>query len=149
MVPGRMQDGAGRRRTAASLLFVAVLLHNLEEGVTYAATRSEATRLAQVIWPTVQLPTAVVFQAALLVLTAALGVALAWGATTRRDRDAWFILKLIASVLVVNVMVPHVPAAIVLGRYAPGVMTAVLINLPVSLWILAQRPAPPPDRARA
>ncbi|MGZ9100026.1 MAG: HXXEE domain-containing protein [Brevundimonas sp.] len=146
MVPGRVQDGAGRRRTAATLLFLAMLLHNLEEGVTYAATRSEATRLVQGIWPTAQLPTPVVFQAALLALTAAVGVTLAWAATTRRDRDAWFILKLIASLLLVNVMVPHVPAAILLGGYAPGVMTAVLINLPVSLWILAQRP---PDRARA
>jgi hypothetical protein len=33
--------------------------------------------------------------------------------------------------MLANVVVPHVPAAIVFHGYAPGVVTAVLINLPV------------------
>jgi len=35
-----------------------------------------------------------------------------------------------------NVFIPHVPAAVALGGYAPGVATAVLINLPFSIYFL-------------
>src|ERR1022692_3728565 len=33
--------------------------------------------------------------------------------------------------MLVNVFVPHIPAAVVFRGYAPGVVTAVLLNLPV------------------
>jgi hypothetical protein len=36
----------------------------------------------------------------------------------------------------VNVFVPHLPAAWVLGGYAPGVVTAVAIQLPFSVFFL-------------
>lgn len=38
--------------------------------------------------------------------------------------------------MLVNVVVPHVPAALFAGGYAPGVVTAVLVSLPVSLLYL-------------
>jgi len=37
--------------------------------------------------------------------------------------------------VLVNVVVPHVPVAIVFRGYAPGVVTAVLINLPLMSWL--------------
>jgi Protein of unknown function with HXXEE motif len=37
--------------------------------------------------------------------------------------------------MLVNVVVPHVPVAIVFRGYAPGVVTAVLINLPLMAWL--------------
>jgi len=37
--------------------------------------------------------------------------------------------------MLVNVFVPHVPAAILFRGYAPGVGTAVFINLPLASWL--------------
>ena len=37
--------------------------------------------------------------------------------------------------MLVNVVVPHIPAAIIFRGYAPGVVTAVLINLPVLTFL--------------
>ena len=37
--------------------------------------------------------------------------------------------------MLVNVFVPHVPATLVFHSYTPGVVTAVLINLPLMTWL--------------
>ena len=124
------------------LLFLAVLVHNAEEGVAYPFSRPDAMQLAQLTWPAVQFPTVIEFQIALVLLTAAVGAVLVWAASTRREPQAWLALKLLAAIFLANVIVPHVPAAILLGGYAPGVITAVAINLPLSLWILKHRREP-------
>lgn len=134
-----------QRRTAAGLLFAAVLLHNSEEAATYAWTRAEATALIRRVWPAAELPAPLELQVAALVLTVAVGGLLFWAARTPRERAGWFAVKATAAVFLANVLVPHVPAAIALGGYAPGVITAVAVNLPLCLWILARggpRPAP-------
>ena len=41
-------------------------------------------------------------------------------------------LGVLAVAMVVNVVVPHVPAAVLTGGYVPGVVSAVLVNLPVA-----------------
>jgi hypothetical protein len=124
------------------LLFLAALVHNAEEGVGYPFSRPEAMQLAQSTWPAAQFPTVIEFQMALVIFTAAVGAVLAWAANTRREPQGWLALKLLAWVFLANVIVPHVPAAILLGGYAPGVITAVAINLPLSLWILQHRREP-------
>ena len=135
------------RRTASWLLFLAVLAHNAEEGLTYPAARGEATQLLRRIWPQIELPAPILAQAALVLVTAAVGAWLAWAARTHRDRAGWLALKLVAAVLLVNVLAPHVPAAILLGGYAPGVATALAVNLPLGLWVLARRREPAVARA--
>jgi hypothetical protein len=40
--------------------------------------------------------------------------------------------------MLVNVFVPHIPATIIFWRYTPGVVTAVLINLPVMSFLAVQ-----------
>ncbi len=37
-----------------------------------------------------------------------------------------------------NVFIPHVPAAILLGGYAPGIVTAVLLNFPIAGYVLSR-----------
>ena len=69
-------------------------------------------------------------------MTIAVCALLSWAATTQRDGAGWLVVRITALILLANVMVPHVPAAIALGGYAPGVVTAVALNLPLSLWIL-------------
>ncbi len=52
----------------------------------------------------------------------------------RPSRVKSYLAVVLAGVLLLNVFLPHVPAAVVLGGYAPGVATAVLLNLPFSVY---------------
>jgi len=113
-----------------------VLLHNLEEGVSYPATRPAATQLVHRIWPVIELPAPGAFQTALTILTVVVGALLFWAAATRREQAGWLAVRVTAAVLLMNVVVPHIPAAIALRGYAPGLLTAVALNLPLGLWIL-------------
>ena len=78
-----------------------------------------------------------------LLLTVGVGGLLAWAASTHREAPARLAQRVVAAVILVNVIVPHVPAAIVLGGYAPGVITAVAINLPLAIWMLRNAREPP------
>ena len=40
--------------------------------------------------------------------------------------------------MLVNVLVPHIPATLVFPEYTPGVVTAVLLNLPIMGILLFQ-----------
>ena len=40
--------------------------------------------------------------------------------------------------MVLNVFIPHVAATIALKRYAPGTITAILLNAPIGIYILLQ-----------
>jgi hypothetical protein len=54
----------------------------------------------------------------------------------RRSRR-WLVLAAGLWVLaLLNVIVPHVAATLVLGRYAPGVATAVAIDLPLTVYLI-------------
>jgi len=128
---------ANRRRWACLLLFIAVCLHNLEEALTFPIFRPKAAQLVGSFAPGVALPSAGAFQTALLLLTGAVAGLLLWAAMTRGDGRAWIAIQAVAVVLLVNIVLPHVPAAIALGGYAPGVATAVAVNLPVGLLVLA------------
>ena len=138
---GQLMDArtwmASKRRRASILLSGALCLHNLEEAVSYPIARPRVSNLAAGVWPQLQLPMADAFRWALLILTIAVLALLLWAATTRNEGAAWLVIKVVAFVLLANVLVPHVPAAILLGGYAPGVVTAVALNLPVGVWVLA------------
>ena len=136
------------RRTASWLLFAAVLLHNGEEALTYAAARPGTALLLERVGFAPEPPQPAMFQAALLVVTLGVAAVLAWTAGARNDRAGWLVLKATAAVFLANVAVPHVPAAIALGGYAPGVATAVAINLPLTLWILLRSGPRPSAQAR-
>ena len=43
-----------------------------------------------------------------------------------------------AVAMLVNVLLPHIPATLVFGEYTPGVVTAVLMNLPIMSILLFQ-----------
>lgn len=132
------------RRLAAGLLFAALAVHNLEEGLAYPVMRSEVARLAGHLWPALVPPQPAAFQEALGGLTLAMAGLLAWSAVTRDERAGWLVVRLTAAVLLVNVLAPHLPAAILLGGYAPGVATSLVFNLPLSIWILRRGRPPSP-----
>ena len=58
--------------------------------------------------------------------------------SSRKGEGSFWAYLLFGSIvaMLVNVFVPHVPAAILFRGYAPGVVTAVFINLPLMSWLV-------------
>jgi hypothetical protein len=112
---------------------IAVTLHNAEEAIWMP--RWSAGHAAQL---PVHPPGAAEIIAALVVFTAA-AFAVTYLSARRGPESIWAYLTFGYIVaMLANVFVPHVPAAIVFRGYAPGLVTAVLINLPV-MGILVNR----------
>jgi hypothetical protein len=114
-------------------LFAAFLLHNIEEGATIRAYLPRSRTLAHQIYGVADVAVRVTpasFQLALVAVSAA-------GLVTVLLGRRWpFLPIVLAAVMLVNVVLPHVPAAVALGGYSPGLVTAVLVNLPYSVWFL-------------
>jgi len=109
---------------------IAVTLHNAEEAIWMHGWA--ANHLEDVVG---RPPGATEIRAALVVLTVAAFVA-TYLSVRRGPESIWAYLTfgyIIA--MLANVFVPHVPAAIVVRGYAPGVVTAVLLNLPLMSYV--------------
>ena len=136
----------GRRRIAGLALIAALALHNLEEGLAYALLRGQVESILDAYGVSWWRPQPAVFALALTFLTLAVGGLAAWAATGVSGSSKIFALKATAVILLLNVPVPHLTAAWAAGGYAPGAITAVLVNLPVSIWVLwALRRLPQPE----
>jgi hypothetical protein len=132
-----MRRMGSTRPIIAAALFAALLLHNAEEALAYAHTRPAAEALIGRA-----LPSPDAFRAALAGVSIAGGALLCWAAVGRDTPGRRRVLRLVAAVLFVNVFVPHVPAALLLGGYAPGVATALFINLPLSAFVWRRTAGP-------
>jgi hypothetical protein len=112
----------------------AVLVHNVEEALTMA--RYAPSVLALVAGPTRWLIPILDYMYVVLAVVTAIPIALALLARGRAS-SSWgtYGLLLVAAVVLVNV-VWHLVAAATLGGYAPGLLTAVAVNLPVMVAAL-------------
>jgi len=109
---------------------VAVALHNAEEAIWLPVW--DARHAAEL---PIRPPGAVEFRVVLVVLTLA-AFAVTYLSSRRGPESIWAYLTFGSIVtMLANVVVPHVPAAILFRGYAPGVVTAVLINLPLTSWL--------------
>ena len=125
-------------RTLQWLVAAFALLHNLEEALTipvYAPTVRQ--RLSGLV------PTSMVAAHDLSWLYVALGLATVAPAavvlvatTGQPGRAKAWAVAFVQSLFLVNAFVPHIPGALVLGGYAPGLATAVLVNVPYSIYFL-------------
>ncbi len=117
-------------RTLQWLFPIAVLVHNSEEALTmpqWIAAHSERLPLH---------PGAGVIRAGLLLLTLAAFTVTALSTTKgRQSRWAYLLFGSIVTMLL-NVLVPHIPAALYFRAYTPGVLTAIVILLPVMSLLL-------------
>jgi hypothetical protein len=116
-------------------VFSVVLLHNVEEALTMGRFLDSSQILEQALGfaPSRLL---VPFLIAVTVVTAAIFALVL--AATRAPAGHWTRswVRIVAWVMVINVLAPHVPAAVVHGGYAPGVLTSVLLVQPVGLLYL-------------
>ncbi len=121
-------------RRCGPWLLGALCLHNLEEALTYGHYRERSGALVcELASHCAELPSAPVFIGMLIGVTALTGAVVIWivrGSSTQAKRLAIYAF---AGLLLLNVFLPHVPAAYLLGGYAPGVLSAVLINAPIAI----------------
>jgi hypothetical protein len=104
---------------------IAVTLHSLEEAFRLPDWLSNHTR---------QLPiqpgrTKIWFGLALLTLAA---FTVTYLSSRKGKQSLWaYLLFGYVTAMLVNVLLPHLPATLIFGEYTPGVLTAIFINLPV------------------
>jgi hypothetical protein len=128
-----------RYRTLQWLVAGFALLHNLEEAVMMPAyaplVRERFTGVAPqgLLAATAHLSW---FYIALTVATLIPFFVVLISVTRRTSRAAAWAVVFVQSLFFVNVFLPHVPAALMLGGYAPGLVTAVAIQLPYSVFFL-------------
>jgi hypothetical protein len=105
---------------------IAVTLHNGEEAIWMPRWVSQhAAQLP------LSPPGAAEIRFALAALTVT-AFAVTYLSNRKGEKSVWAYLVFGSIVaMLVNVFVPHVPATLALRSYTPGVVTAVLINLPV------------------
>jgi hypothetical protein len=109
---------------------IAVTLHNSEEA--FCMPNWVSVHSSQLPFH----PGAAKIRSGLLLLTFAAFV-VTYGSAQKGKRSVWaYLLFGSAAAMLGNVFIPHVPATLVFGEYTPGVVTAVLINLPVMSILL-------------
>ena len=123
------------RKALLWLVPVLITIHNLEEAVfmpAFLQTRNAAIPSSlQTLLPPI---TYRQFLIALIVMTAMPYVIASLGSLEREAGGLYLLLGL-QVVMLYNVLA-HVLMAAVMGGYAPGVVTAVTINLPFSLYLV-------------
>ncbi len=109
---------------------IALTLHNLEEAVWLPAWSQHAG-----VWESPLGPTEFPVAAALLVILAY--AVTSWSIRTGKEAFGTYVTAGFVFAMLLNVIY-HVAATIGLRKYAPGVVTAVLINVPVMGYLLGQ-----------
>ena len=125
--------------TVPTALLLAFLLHNLEEALTFNAFRETAeTLVSDLTSSDFSIPSQNSFVGALVVVSLIAALAMTWAILQPSSRSAFVLVQGLAWIMLINSLVPHVPASILLGGYAPGVITAVFVNLPIAVFTLVR-----------
>jgi hypothetical protein len=125
------------KKTLLWLVPILITFHNLEEAVfmpsVLARRNSAVPNLLHGLLPPI---TYGQFLVALLIMTA-FPYLIAWFATRERERVGPGLLLLVSIqvMMLVNVFA-HAGMAMLIGGYAPGIVTAIAVNLPFSIYLL-------------
>ncbi len=122
------------RNAVLALVGASLVLHNTEEYVTFPAFLRSLSPLPQWLPQPGLLPNPHDIHLALVMATVLPLVVIGW-AILRPNKGFLIAVLFLESVLLVNAGW-HMLAALVRGGYAPGVVTAVLINLPFGIYVL-------------
>ena len=113
-------------------LIVAFLFHNMEEAITIC--RSPVQSPFSFIRPA----DCNQFVVAVSIITFIVIIACITALRSNKPAVYLLISTAIASGLVLNVLIPHIFTAIYTFKYTPGLITAVLLNLPLGIILLIQ-----------
>lgn len=115
--------------TLAWSFVAAVTLHNIEEAIWLPSWSRSAGRWHVHVG-------AREFRFAVAVLTGLAAVAAYLAAVQGKQSLGAYLLCGYALAMFLNVLVPHLVASLAMRRYMPGTLTALLLNLPVTLALL-------------
>jgi hypothetical protein len=117
-------------RNAFTALIAAFIFHNIEEAIFICrfpvqspVSFIEPATCRQFLW-------------AVSIITLIVLVLYIAAVYTKKPMVYHLISTAIASALVLNVLVPHIAVAVYSLNYTPGLLTAVLLNLPLGLFTL-------------
>lgn len=109
-------------------LAVTETLHNLEEAIWLPDW-------SKVAGPWHSAVGAFEFRFAIVVVTLALYTIIYWF-LTRSTTWSRYLMGGTLVLILFNVLVPHLLATLIMTRYAPGIVTGVLLNVPVTVYLL-------------
>ena len=121
------------RNTVLALIGATLVLHTTEEYLTFPAHLSSANRLRRLLSPP-KIWNPQSLRVALVMATVLPLAVIAWAIL--RPRKALLVSVLFLRVHHLVNVGWHIFAAWVRGGYAPGVITAVMINLPFGVYVL-------------
>jgi hypothetical protein len=113
------------------LFAVAITLHNLEEALWLPQWSKSAGRWAHPVGTRE-------FRFAVVRLTAPAYGAAYLAVVSGKETVGAYLISGYALSMLLNVFFPHLLATLIMRRYAPGMATALLLNLPVTLLLLYQ-----------
>jgi hypothetical protein len=122
------------RNTVLALIGATLVLHTTEEYLTFPVYLSSANRLLRLLPPSELLQNPQSLRVALVIATVLPLAVIAW-AILRPRRALLVSVLFLECILLVNAGW-HIFAAWVRSGYAPGVITAVMINLPFGVYVL-------------
>lgn len=117
-------------RKAFTLLAAAMVLHNAEEVLTMPRFPQQGT------FQFFTLPGYNQFLVAVLLLTLAIGIAYVSAMQSDNKKLYLFVSTAFAVSMLFNVFIPHLAVAAYTLHYTPGLITAIVLNLPFSLILI-------------
>ena len=126
-------------RSLQRMLALVIALHNTEEGITageYLPRVREIIERVPALRERGLLPPSLPrLYLALIIVTVVPALVLGWATTGRDSSVKREVVAVIAAALLLNVFLPHISAMIVLRGYAPGGLTALVVNLPFCVYL--------------
>jgi hypothetical protein len=124
-------------RSLQRVLPVVIALHNAEEALTapaYLPRVGEYVARVPALRDAGLPPSLTQLYVALVVVTVVPALLVGWATTGRASAAKRGVVAVVAAALLWNVLLPHLSAMVALRGYAPGGLTAVLVNLPFCIY---------------
>ena len=129
-------------RSLQRLMAVVIALHNGEETATAGAylprVREIIERVPALREKGLLPPSLPRLYLALIIVTLVPALVLGWATTGRDSGVKREVVAVITAALLWNVFLPHISAMIVLRGYAPGGLTALVVNLPFCIYLFCR-----------
>ena len=119
------------------LLPVVIALHNAEEALTapaYLPRVGDYVSRVPLLRDAGLPPSLTQLYIALVVVTIVPALMIGWATSGRESAAKRGLVAVVAAALLWNVLLPHVSAMIAFRGYAPGGLTALLVNLPFCVY---------------
>ena len=124
-------------RSVQRLLPVVIALHNAEEALTapaYLPRVDDYVARVPMLRDAGLPPSLTQLYIALVVVTIVPALMIGWATTGRESAAKRGLVAVVAAALLWNVLLPHVSAMIAFRGYAPGGLTALVVNLPFCVY---------------